>query len=105
MGKKAKFKKIRRFASQMPVIEVASVIGERLTGKDAMMDGVSEIEGKPVDQNTTYIKKKVVKQPLNHNRKMKAMYNKFGPGGVNAYVNAVNQYVNSKKLKTEEEIG
>jgi hypothetical protein len=61
MGKKAKFKKIRRLAEQLPKIGVKS------TG-----------------------------QLLNHNRKMKDIYNRLGEAGVNHYANAVIEYVKQK---------
>lgn len=97
MGKKAKLKKIRRLANQLPPIITKQVFGERLTAKEAMMQGINEVEGKPFGQDAIITKKKLVEKPLNHNRKMKKLYNKLGAVGVNHYVNAVHQYVKSKQ--------
>lgn len=97
MGKKAKFKKIRRLASQLPTITTKQVIGERLTAKEAMLQGINEVEGKPFGQDAIIRQKKLVEKPLNHNRKMKKMYNKYGAVGVNHYANAVIQYAKQKQ--------
>jgi len=88
MGKKAKLKKIRRIASQLPVINKRVVIGEIISGEDLIKDGVKEIEGKPVDPKGQYKRKKVVRGILNHNKKMKQLYNKGGVPMVNGYINA-----------------
>jgi hypothetical protein len=89
MGKKAKLKKIRRIASQLPVVKTKAFIGEKVTGADLEKEGVKEVEGKPVEILANYRKKKTVIVPLNHNRKMKQLYNRMGVGGVNAYISAV----------------
>lgn len=97
MGKKAKFKKIRRLANQLPEINTKIIVGETLTGSQVVYDGVSEIDGKPVNHAAFYKKKRIVEKPLNHNRKMKKMYNKYGAAGVNHYANAVIQYAKQKQ--------
>lgn len=99
MGKKAKFKKIRRLASQMPEIPIKHVRGTVVSGMDAIKQGIKEIEGRPVEQLKSYRKKEVVPATLNHNRKMKQLYNKHGLLGVVMYRNAVNRYVSSQKAK------
>jgi hypothetical protein len=98
MGKKAKLKKIRKIAAQMPRVMVGHVQGERVSGAELFKSGVEEVEGSPVDVDATYKKKNVVAVPLNHNRKMKQMYNKQGVKGVSAYIQAVNRYMMAQKL-------
>jgi hypothetical protein len=97
MGKKAKFKKLRKLAEQMPQLQVKQVLGERVTGSELYKSGIEEVEGKPIDVDGTYRKKQVVNAPLNHHRKMKQLYNQYGAAGVGMYVNAINRYVSSKK--------
>lgn len=97
MGKAAKFKKLRRLASQLPAINIKRVIAERVVGND-LKD--SEIpEGMKINPRLTYRRKKVVDVPLNHNRKLKEAYKKAGIQGAAAYANAVNQYAESQKKK------
>jgi hypothetical protein len=101
MGKKAKFKKLRRLASEMPVIKVGQIVGERISGAELYKSGVEKVEDKPVNPHATYTKKKVIEKPLNHTRQMKRMYNKHGIGGVREYVQAVQRFVESQKVKQE----
>lgn len=98
MGKKAKFKKIRRLASQMPAIGINVIKGSRITGEELAAKGVKEVEGETIDLNRNYREKKVVQQPLNHHRKMKMLYNKHGVAGVNYYLNAVKNFVNERAI-------
>lgn len=99
MGKKAKLKKIRRIASQMPVVNVAHVQGAVVNGAELLKRGVTEVEGKPVQTLQTYREKTAVAAPVNHNRQMKKLYNKHGVAGVRMYVQAINKFVEAKKEK------
>lgn len=96
MGKAAKFKKIRRIASQLPVINTKSVIGSVVDGSELIKSGIKEVEGKKVDPELNYRKKQSVSIPLNHNKKMKKLYNMGGVAGVNMYIKAVQQYQQKK---------
>jgi pyocin large subunit-like protein len=91
MGKKAKFKKIRKIASQMPVIHPTIDV----SGKDVLIAGIKEIKGKPVEANATY--EIAQPTPINHNRRMKKLYNEYGVNGVRAYINSINQFINHAK--------
>jgi hypothetical protein len=97
MGKKAKLKKIRRMASQMPVINVGHVQGSTVHGGELLKRGVKEVEGKPVGNLQNYREKKVVPQAVNHNRQMKRLYNQQGVKGVIMYAQAVKRFVDSQK--------
>jgi len=92
MGKKAQFKKIRRLASAMPVIPVSKIQGTHLTGAELLEKGVKDVKGEEIDPEGRYTEKKVVKVPLNHNRKMKKLYYLNGMAGVGMYLNAVKWY-------------
>lgn len=100
MGKAAKFKKLRRLASQLPPLTTHAVIGQMVSGKD--LSGVVEKDGKgnKINPLLNYTRKTVVNVPLNHNRKMKQFYNKFGMDGVKGYGAAVVDIYESKKPKS-----
>jgi hypothetical protein len=102
MGKKAKFKQIRKLASQMPNLLTQKVIGEKIKGEELYKQGVEKVEGKPVLMDEMYRKKTVVDAPLNHNRKMKQLYNQYGAAGVGMYINAVNMHMTALKAKEEK---
>lgn len=102
MGKKSKFKKIRRLASQMPVIPISVAKGERITGKELIDRGVTEVDGVKVNPEGFYKEKSKAQQPHNHARKMKQLYYKHGVKGVNQYAIAVKDYVDHKNLMAEQ---
>lgn len=97
MGKKAKFKQIRRIASAMPVINTRHIQGNVVTGGELIDKGIKEVKGNPVEYEKNYKEKKVVPSPLNHKRKMKKLYYMNGMNGVRMYMDAVKQY-SQKKL-------
>lgn len=102
MGKKGKLKQIRKLAAQMPEIKIGHVVGQRITGAELHKGGVETVDGKPVDTDGTYSKREVVQVPLNHNRKMKALYNQHGAAGVHGYMNAVKQHIANQVEKVED---
>lgn len=95
MGKKAKLKAIRKIASTMPDIMTVQMLGE------AIKEGIKEIDGKPVDPTKYYRKKTPVQNSLNHNRKMKQLYNQYGAKAVSEYIAAVAQYEAMEQIKKE----
>ena len=96
MGKKAKFKLFRRMAAEMPMVSVNAIIGDKISGKEAMLQGINEIDGLAVNQSSVVIRKKIIEKPLNHNRQMKRLYNQKGEAGVQAYLKAVKEHVERK---------
>ncbi len=100
MGKASKFKKLRKMASQLPDINTRQVKGgyeER--GSELLKQGFKEIGGLPVDPDKVYVGKRLIEVPLNHNRKMKQAYQKFGMGGAIQYANTVVDFVNRQQPK------
>lgn len=92
MGKAAKFKKLRKLAAQLPIITTKAVIGRKVTGAELLKRGITEVNGRKVAEESNYTgwtEKRTVQVPLNHNKKMKQFYNKFGMEGVKGYVAAV----------------
>lgn len=96
MGKAAKFKKLRKLASAMPVINTRAIIGVKMKGselpKDVKIEG-----GKDIVMDGMYRQKKVIAAPINHNRKLKEAYKKNGMQGAASYAKAVATFVQSKQ--------
>lgn len=103
MGKKSKFKKIRRLASELPKMTRASEKVEQVSGAEVIASGVKEINGAPVNPNGHYRKKQPVRAPLNHNKHMKRLYYQQGEKGVQNYVNAVHEFVAQKQQEKKAE--
>jgi hypothetical protein len=101
MGKKAKLKAIRKIANTMPDIMTVQMLGEAIIGDMAIKDGIKEIDGNPVDPNNYYRRKTPVQNSLNHNRKMKQLYNQYGAKAVSEYIAAVAQYEAMEQIKKE----
>lgn len=98
MGKKSKFKAIRRLAAQMPVINKSAVIEvERVKGSTLIEEGTTEVNGKPVIDHENYKRVKTGPVAINHKRKMKKLYNAHGKKGVGSYLQAVNNYLAQQK--------
>jgi hypothetical protein len=103
MGKKSKFKKMRRLANQMPELKTTVLKGSVVDAKELMQAGVKEVDGKAIGHGKTYRKIEPVAQTVNHHRRMKKIYNKYGPDGVGAYMGAVDDFVKSKQKKTDDQ--
>ena len=102
MGKKSKFKQLRRIASQMPQIMTSKPVASAVTGSELIEQGVKKLSnGDEVDPKKTYRQVQGVPTPLNHNRKMKDAYNKYGADGVNSYINSVRTYEAAKQQHLE----
>lgn len=86
MGRAAKLKKIRKIAEKLPEVRYRSMFGERVQGLD-IQDEMSDKED--FDIHATYKRKRVIEQSINHERKMKQAYDKFGPQGVVNYAAAI----------------
>src|SRR5918993_622936 len=103
MGKKAKFKKFRKIASELPAITKASVVGEQVLGSELIANGVTEINGKKVNPKQFYRKKSTVRTPLDHTKHMKRLYNQQGEKGVQNYLNAVHDFVEYEQEQKKQE--
>lgn len=97
MGKNAKYKKIKKLAAGLPPIKFKAIKGEIVSGKELIDKGVNEVEKKPVDPKSDYRNKTIITQPLNHQKKIKTMFNLLGGKGVAHYMQSVRNYVKSKK--------
>lgn len=89
-------KLIRRIAMQLPQINEAAQKSEKVSGVDMWKDGIKTVNGEPVELNKSYRKVTQVSKPVNHSRKMKAMYNKHGMKGIYGYAKVVTEFVNNQ---------
>jgi hypothetical protein len=94
MGKKSKFKAIKRLAAQMPEILIHHPLGITKAGHALIHDGVSKLpSGEKVNPMMKYKAVSANPTPLNHSRKMKQLYIKHGSVGISSYLRAVRNYV------------
>lgn len=106
MGKAAKIKAMRKVARQLPVLNKTIAVGQRVLGKELIYEGIEEVEGKAVVGDKNYRRMIPMEVELNHERKMKELYNKFGLQAVINYANAVINYarrIEQQKLQTNKQ--
>ena len=101
MGKKAKFKAIRRLAKEIPLIYSTSFKKVKYSGIELLKEGLTTVGDKVVNPMSKYSKLQRVAVPTNHNRKMKKLYNKMGHDGVKAYMRDATNYL-KQYIKTED---
>ena len=94
MGKKSKLKAIRRLAVVMPEVQEIRKVGKTLMGHEILDNPKKynvpvDSNGKFIDPKREYklIEPKIVH--VNHARRMKQIYNKFGSAGIKAYVTSL----------------
>ena len=105
MGKQKQYKKLRRIAKNLPVIETGRVVAKEVLGDVLLKKGVTELkDGTPVNEKTKYISKDIVPASVNHNRNMKKYYNKGGVKGASEYAAAVIRYDSAKQKMQEEQV-
>lgn len=90
MGKKSKYKQMRKIASALPVMQTKGIEVSQVKGDELLKRGVVELsDGTPVYFNEVYKEKKQVPIAMNHYRKMKNIYNSHSAAHVNGYIKAV----------------
>ena len=104
MGKAAKFKKLRKLASQLPAININKEGQVEIkSGAICVAEGIlKDLAGNDIDPNLYYKFPAPKSVPLNHNKKMKEAYKKYGMKGVETYGHSVINYVNSKTAAATE---
>lgn len=99
MGKKSKFKKFKRIAAQLPAINTRAVIGETVSGSDAIKMGLESDKG--INPAFQYRRKRMVERSLNHPRNMKRAYYRSGLDGVTGYANAVIKFATEQQKQND----
>ena len=105
MGKKSTIKRLRRIANELTSLQQQSTAKEIVTGDKLIEAGVQTINKGTskeilVMKNETYEKRNVQIVDVNHSRRIRKMFKRFGDAGVKAYVDSVNAFVEKEKLKT-----
>lgn len=94
MGKQRKMKQIRKLAATFPTVMRDTVEYHYMTGKELKSElDVDQINGVPVKDDETCRYTYPVKIAINHNRKLKRMYDKHGIVGMVAYAKAVDAHI------------
>ena len=101
MGKKSKYKAIRRAAEQLPAMTIQRILPEVKTGQELIDNGMIETkEGDVINAGKNYKLFSPHQVPINHNKEMKKMYNRYGQIGVLAYVQLAKQKAEEKKRES-----
>jgi hypothetical protein len=101
MGKAAKLKQIRRLANQLPHVNTKGIAVNIMQGKELITNGIDKLKnGDEINPDGKYKQKIPITVPLNHYRKMKSLYNKYGATDVVAYAKAIQNH--SNKMKNHE---
>ena len=101
MGKKSTIKKLRLLASELPGISQNACFKQKCLGSELLRDGVAKVNEKPVDPEGNYIKRVPVAVAVNHTRRMKKAFAKFGAVGVNAYVRSVESFAKNQQVAAQ----
>jgi len=96
MGKSAQFKKLRRLASQLPVVATNQKIHTIIQEHNLHIE--KDKDGKAIDPGKVYHVEKTL--PVNHLKKMKENYNKAGMAGAALYARSVIEHVKQKNAAT-----
>lgn len=92
MGKAAKFKQLRRLASQLPAIQSGQNMHVLVKGRNVPIQ--KDKYGLEIDPEKVYGGEKAL--PVNHYKKMKQNYNKAGMAGAAVYARSVVKHVEQK---------
>jgi hypothetical protein len=104
MGKKAKFKQIRKAVQDMPSILTLGVKNvHHLSGASLIESGVKEVNGKPIDPKAKYRQIERGGVPINHERRMKKIYMERGVAGVNQYIKEVFYFSKMEEIKLKQQ--
>jgi hypothetical protein len=94
MGKKARMKIIRKIAETLPAMQTPVYGRKTVCGLEVINDGVTTIQGQPVDPLRSYSKKIVTGSiDVNHARRLKTVHKQLGIIGIKAYVQGINQSI------------
>jgi len=106
MGKKSKLKAIKKMAALMPTIETVKKVGTVVSGSELIEKGVVSIadESVPVLPNHKYKKQEFKKVPVNHEKEMKRVYNRYGAAGVKQYAIEAARYVERQEKADLSEV-
>jgi hypothetical protein len=93
MATKKKLKKlIAARAAEVPQVDINVGEWQNVFGAELLMQGETEIDGKPIDPKKLYRQKMPVVMAVNHGRRMAKVFKKHGNEGLLAYYDAVDKH-------------
>jgi hypothetical protein len=98
--KKKIAKQLGQIAETLPTVTMLTHEKHLMKGEDMIINGQTELkDGKPIIAGKAYINPMPVIMEVNHKRRMKKLYKKFGPGVIPNYIKAVENHVNAKQAQ------
>jgi hypothetical protein len=83
---KATQRKIMVIAEMLPADNYSTVIKEEIKGEDLLLCGQTEVEGKPIDPEKTYLFNNAFIHQMNHYRRLKRSFLRNGLNGIKNYL-------------------
>jgi len=90
--KKKLKKKIAAEAAKVPQVDINVGEWQNVFGAELLMQGETEVDGKPINPKQLYRQKMPVILAVNHSRRMTKIYKKHGNEGLLAYFDAVDTH-------------
>ena len=90
--KKKVLKGIRVRAAEVPQVDINVTEMHTVLGSELLYQGETEIDGKPIDPKKVYKQKMPVILAVNHTRRMKNIFKKFGNEGLLTYYDGVDRH-------------
>ncbi len=75
-----------------------------VSGQEVLNAGINQVNNFRVISTGQYKKTSQLEVPINHNRRMKVVYNKYGKGGVNTYINLIQEFAEKQKEAQQMQI-
>lgn len=95
MGKASNFKKLRKFSNQLPDIAVPNKEIHIVKGSQLIEEYGTNITplGTTIEPDTVYNVPMPIIMQINHDRRMKKAYNKYGINGALAYIEVIKNHI------------
>jgi hypothetical protein len=93
VGKKSKYKHLRRLGNDLEPIQYLSTEKHHVQGSVLIAQGMTEYEGVAIDPVKIYTQDMPVIMNVNHGRRLKKFYKQYGFKGVDAYVRGVQNHM------------
>lgn len=97
--KKSLVKKIDAIANTIPEVREIVKVCEILTGDEILEKGIKQVEGEEVELKRKYKLFKKQLRSINHARKLRDFYKKFGPNG---YLHEYRKHLDTILLKQKK---
>ncbi len=86
MGKKSRFKHLRKISANLPEVAEKTFVSEKVEGHQLIENGIDTVNDKPVKLGGIYRKVTAIAKPVNHYRKLKQLDKTGGVAAVIGYL-------------------